>query len=142
MSPRPTDTSPPTNENKSAERRGARNAGGRPDTDGEGKVSDPDVIAQRLRAARIAQKGPEPDDKRGMAIGLRMGVELVAGVLVGLAIGWALDRVLGTEPILLVVFLLFGIAAGLLTAIRSAQQATAERPPEAISGTDENNAPR
>jgi ATP synthase protein I len=41
-----------------------------------------------------------------------MGLHLVSGVLVGLFIGYWLDVWLGTKPWLLLLFLLFGIAAG------------------------------
>ncbi len=41
-----------------------------------------------------------------------VGVHLVAGTFVGLAIGYFLDKWLGTEPWLLLAFLVIGIAAG------------------------------
>ena len=41
-------------------------------------------------------------------------------------IGWALDRLLGTAPWLLVLFVTLGFAAGLLNVIRAAQKAQAE----------------
>jgi ATP synthase protein I len=47
---------------------------------------------------------------------------LVAGVFVGGFIGWLLDRWLKTLPLFLVVFLLLGIAAGLLNAVREARK--------------------
>ena len=56
----------------------------------------------------------------GFARGLRLSTELVAGVLVGAAIGWALDRLIGTSPLGLIVFLLLGFAAGILIVIRAA----------------------
>jgi ATP synthase protein I len=44
----------------------------------------------------------------------------VAGVLVGAAIGWALDRLLGTSPLGLIVFLLLGFVAGVVNVMRAA----------------------
>ncbi len=41
-----------------------------------------------------------------------IGLHLVSGVLVGLVIGYWLDVWLGTKPWLLLLFLVFGIAAG------------------------------
>ncbi len=41
-----------------------------------------------------------------------IGLHLVSGVLVGLVIGYWLDVWLGTKPGLLLLFLVFGIAAG------------------------------
>ncbi len=61
---------------------------------------------------------------RGQAMGVafRIATELVAGVFVGGFIGYFLDQWLGTAPILLIVFLLLGIAAGLLNSVRAAQR--------------------
>lgn len=72
---------------------------------------------KRLRAAleRRAAAGPKPDrDETAspMGIGARVGVELVAALMVAVAIGWGLDRWLGTMPWLTGVFVLLGGAAG------------------------------
>ena len=55
----------------------------------------------------------------GLARGLRLSTELVAGVLVGAGIGWALDRWLGISPWGLIVFLLLGFAAGVRNVVRA-----------------------
>jgi ATP synthase protein I len=61
---------------------------------------------------------------RGTAMGeaLKLATEMIAGVAVGGFIGWTLDRWLGTAPILMVVFLILGAAAGILNVIRNAQR--------------------
>ena len=41
-------------------------------------------------------------------------------------IGWALDRLFGTAPWLMVLFVALGFAAGMLNVIRGAQKAQAE----------------
>lgn len=41
-----------------------------------------------------------------------LGIHLVTSTFVGLALGYFLDKWLGTEPWLLLAFLVFGIAAG------------------------------
>ncbi len=41
-----------------------------------------------------------------------IGTQMVASTFVGLAIGYYLDKWLGTKPILLIIFLLVGIVAG------------------------------
>ena len=67
---------------------------------------------------------------QGAALGqaLRLGVELVAGVAVGVFIGWALDRWFGTAPFLMVTFLGLGAAAGILNVVRTAKRMQAEAP--------------
>jgi ATP synthase protein I len=56
----------------------------------------------------------------GYALGFRLSSELVAGVLVGAGIGWAIDKVLGIKPWGLIVFLLLGFVAGVVNVIRAA----------------------
>ena len=72
------------------------------------EVSHPSELASgtRSQASDFAQ-------------GLRLSSELVAGVLVGAAIGWFLDRWLGISPWGLIIFLFLGFTAGVLNVIRS-----------------------
>jgi len=63
-----------------------------------------------------ADVAPRP----GMAMALRLGADFVAGVVVGVAIGWGIDRLFGTAPWGLIVFVLLGFAAGVLSVLRSA----------------------
>ena len=53
-----------------------------------------------------------------MSLGLRAGSEFVSAVIVGLGIGWVLDRALHTNPAFLIVFFLIGVAAGIWNVIR------------------------
>ena len=55
----------------------------------------------------------------GMALAGRVTTELVAGVVVGSFIGWALDNWLGTTPTLMVVFFFLGSAAGMMNVWRA-----------------------
>jgi len=68
------------------------------------------TAAEQRRGPGVAPavtKGPSP-----WGIGTRVGVELLAALVVGLAIGWGLDRWLHTSPLMLVVFVVLGGAAG------------------------------
>jgi ATP synthase protein I len=56
----------------------------------------------------------------GMARGFRLSSELVAGVVVGAAIGWGIDRLLSTSPFGFIVFFLLGFIAGLINLVRAA----------------------
>lgn len=53
--------------------------------------------------------------------GFRVGTELLSGVLVGAAAGYFLDIFFGTKPVLLIVFLFLGGAAGILNVYRFAK---------------------
>src|SRR3546814_13690820 len=70
-----------------------------------------DRFEDRLRAAQARRAGPHVDKgasaaPRGRALGLafRIGVELVAALIVGVGIGWLLDSWLGTGPWLFLLF--------------------------------------
>lgn len=82
---------------------------------------------QRLRAARERQgldpKPPKQDKDQGgepsaLAIGLRVGLELVVALVLACGIGYGLDRLLGTLPVFLIVFVPLGAAAGILNVWR------------------------
>jgi ATP synthase protein I len=77
------------------------------------------------------EPGSSEADNRGTAMGeaLKLSTEMIAGVAVGGFIGWALDRWLGTAPILMVVFLILGAIAGIMNVIRTAQRRQAESGP-------------
>ena len=76
----------------------------------------------QIQASKSSQDAaPRPQaNASGMARGLRLSTELVAGVIVGAAIGWFLDRWLGISPWGFIVFLLLGFAAGILNVMRTA----------------------
>jgi ATP synthase protein I len=76
-------------------------------------------------AARPSAAEPKPAPNTGgsgagsaMSLGLRAGSEFVSAVIVGVGVGWVLDRALGTNPAFLIVFFLIGVAAGVLNVIR------------------------
>jgi ATP synthase protein I len=60
----------------------------------------------------------EPSLLRQLARLSTIGVTLVAATAIGLAIGYGLDRWLGTGPWLTLTFTLFGIVAGFINLFR------------------------
>ncbi len=58
--------------------------------------------------------------------GWRMVTELVAGLMIGFGIGFGLDKLLGTLPIMLVIFTLLGLAAGINVMMRTAKEVSEE----------------
>lgn len=86
-----------------------------------------DDLDTRIRAARereMAETEVEPGRRTsssGIALGMRISIEFVAGVAVGVGIGWGLDHFFGTKPLLMVLFLLLGGGAGVMNAYRAAK---------------------
>jgi len=83
------------------------------------------------RKIETDQSGNEQDAAQAkasaMAVGFRLSSELVAGVLVGAALGWGFDRLLSTSPWGFIVFFLLGFVAGVVNVVRSAGRASAKR---------------
>ncbi len=91
-----------------------------------------DQLELRIEAARArkatgagrnadSEAGPSRSQASGLALAWRIISELVAGVAVGVGIGWLLDYWLDTRPWLMVTFLFLGMAAGCYNVYRVAQ---------------------
>lgn len=67
-------------------------------------------------------KKQEQDNKNSnsMAQAVKLSSEFIAGIIVGAVLGWFIDRVLGTNPWGLIIFLFLGFGAGTLNVLRSA----------------------
>ncbi|MEI9987643.1 MAG: AtpZ/AtpI family protein [Aliidongia sp.] len=94
------------------------------DTDSK---DSPDQLEARIAEARRRQQGPEAKPKvtdslsgNFMGAAFRIGVELVAALIVSVGFGWLLDRWLGTRPWLMVAFFFLGSAAGMMNVYRVA----------------------
>ena len=80
----------------------------------------------RLRQARDAADKSggrtelESDGRSGLGFAMRIGVELVAALIVGVAIGYFLDQWLGTKPWLMLLGFVLGSVAGILGVYRAA----------------------
>lgn len=76
------------------------------------------------RKIRTDQPGSEGGDESArasaLARGFRLSSELIAGIVIGAAIGWGFDRLLSTSPFGLIVFFLLGFVAGVVNVVRSA----------------------
>jgi ATP synthase protein I len=88
-------------------------------------LEDLDARLRRAHERRPSQgapsdQGPNRDSiGSGLGFALRIGIELVAALAVGVGIGFLLDRWLGTAPWLMVVFFFLGSAAGFLNVYRA-----------------------
>jgi ATP synthase protein I len=83
-----------------------------------------DDLGGKLDAVKSRQPKNIGDDQRRSAMGMafRLSVEMVAGVIVGGILGYALDTWFGTWPVLLILCLVFGASAGIFNAIRAARK--------------------
>lgn len=94
-----------------------------------GDSQPPKDLDARLRALRERTLGTSEDvgspggpPRSAMGLAFRIGVELVAGLVVGGGIGWLLDRWLGTMPAMLIAFFFLGAAAGLVNVFRTVRR--------------------
>ncbi len=106
----------------------------------------------RLRAARTKQakrEGRSAPGSRGSGSGIgfafRIGTELVAGVVMGVAIGLGLDYWLDSKPWFMIVFFFLGAGAGMLNVYRTVTgighavgYEKLDPPPKPGGGRDEN----
>ncbi len=88
---------------------------------------DPEKLKElENRIARVrATNAPKPvkEEHHTMAnMAWRMVIELVAGIAIGFGIGFGLDWLFGTMPIFLILFIGLGMAAGIRTMMRTAQE--------------------
>jgi ATP synthase protein I len=96
------------------------------------KQDDPGLESRRQRLGEaLSQKdagerlerdaaGRRRESANGMAYAVKVSSEFIAGVVVGAVIGWLVDKLAGTSPWGLIVFLLLGFCAGVLNVLRTA----------------------
>ncbi|MGB0574555.1 MAG: AtpZ/AtpI family protein [Alphaproteobacteria bacterium] len=83
-------------------------------------------IDARLRKARQAaeqsdaKSGPNGSRRSGLALAMRLGVEIVSSLVIGVGIGLLLDYWLDTNPWFMLLFFVLGAAAGLMNVYRVA----------------------
>lgn len=96
---------------------------------GENHLNDRDLDA-RTKALETALSGKiknrkgnqeeKPSTSAGYAQAVRLSSEFIAGIALGVFIGWVIDELAGTSPWGLIVFLFLGFCAGVLNVMRSA----------------------
>lgn len=77
------------------------------------------LVAARRRGGEQQAGTRGRADMSGGGMALRVGIEMVGTLAVGVFIGWGLDRWLGTKPWLMIVFFFLGAAAGVLNVYRA-----------------------
>lgn len=64
------------------------------------------------------EKGPDKALAGALSSGFRAATDLAGGVIAGLLIGYVGDLLLGTSPVMLIVFMVAGTVAGLMSVYR------------------------
>ena len=77
------------------------------------------LAAQRARSGPASSHASSTGGMKGAADGMKLASEFVAGILAGAGIGYLFDRIVGTSPFGLIVFLILGFVAGVLNVLRS-----------------------
>ena len=108
-------------------------------------VSEADRARLEALEKRIAQAKAQVEPPRSAKeesytqaqLAWRMVIELVAGLAIGFGIGFGLDRLFGTMPLFLVLFIFAGLAAGVKTMLRSAKEVEMRRAAKAAKEGDD-----
>lgn len=75
-------------------------------------------LASRLPGRSEREETAKAGRTTGYGQAFKLSSEFIAGIVVGVGIGWMVDRMAGTSPWGLVVFLLLGFGAGILNVLR------------------------
>ncbi len=99
-----------------------------------------DALHQKLQEVDARRAKPAEGSASGKhvsyaGIAYRMVIEMAAGIGIGAAMGFGLDKLFGTEPWFLVVMSLFGFAAGIKVMMESARSFEAQRKKEEENGS-------
>ena len=97
-----------------------------------------DALERKLDEKRVKEEPKRHQDEHHSQVQMawRMVIELVAGLGIGFGMGFGLDKVFGTTPWLMIIFVLLGFAAGIKTMMRSAKELNAV-PPEGAGTKDD-----
>lgn len=87
-------------------------------TEGGGSGDDFTRRLASLEAERRGKPAGEPGGRANLGLGARVGTDLVAGVLIGVGLGYGVDLWFGTKPWGLIVCFVMGAAAGFLNVYR------------------------
>ena len=90
--------------------------------DGSSKKTNLDTLDRKLEEFKSKKEKYSPKRMKVQNDGWRMVIELVTGMLLGVSLGLALDYMMGSEPIFLIVFSLLGFMAGVKTMMATAKK--------------------
>ena len=86
------------------------------------KKENLDELDKKIEEFKSKNARVRPNRLKVQNDGWRMVIELVTGMILGVSLGIAIDYVLGSKPLFLIVFALLGFMAGVKTMIATAKK--------------------
>ena len=86
------------------------------------KKENLDQLDKKIEEFKSKNEKIRPKRLKVQNDGWRMVIELVTGMILGVSLGIALDYILGSQPLFLIVFALLGFMAGVKTMIATAKK--------------------
>ena len=80
------------------------------------------LLDKKIEEFKLNKEENRPKRLKVQNDGWRMVIELVTGMVLGVSLGMALDYIVGSEPVFLIVFSLLGFMAGVKTMIATAKK--------------------
>ena len=90
--------------------------------DKSSKKENLDQLDKKIEEFKSKKEGNRPQQLKVQNDGWRMVIELVTGMVLGVSLGIALDYIVGSQPLFLIVFSLLGFMAGVKTMIATAKK--------------------
>jgi ATP synthase protein I len=104
---------------------------------------DLDTLSKKLdalKAKHVPEVEPTQTSGSNIGEGLKYASEFSAAVLVGAALGWGADKLIGISPFGLLIGLFLGFCAGVMNVVRAAREGMdgsgEDLPPEFDEGDD------
>ena len=86
------------------------------------KKANLEKLDKKIEGFKSKKEKDKPRRLKVQNDGWRMVVELVTGMVLGLSLGIALDYIVGSKPLFLIVFSLLGFMAGVKTMMATAKK--------------------
>jgi len=86
------------------------------------KKENLDQLDRKIEEFKSKKEENRPKRLKVKNDGWRMVIELVTGMVLGVSLGMALDYIVGSEPIFLIIFSLLGFMAGVKIMIATAKK--------------------
>lgn len=104
----------------------------------------PDELGQKIKEAQKKKSeptGPKVDRSSYGGKSMRAAIDFTSAIVIGILLGYWIDRWLGTKPFGVIVFLVLGFIAGVMNIQRAQMEDDKEYEKEKKEDNDENKKP-